>query len=74
MKVIKKRPNGKGSAVYLGDGRYKPYAARITVGKDIEGIAIKYDIDHFETELEALVCLENYHKNPTPLQIKEEKN
>ena len=73
MKVIKKRPNGKGSAVYLGDGRYRPYAARITVGKDIEGIAIKYDIDHFETELEALVCLENYHKNPTPLQIKEEK-
>ena len=73
MKIMKKRNNGKGCAVFLGKGRYKPYAARITIGKDINGKLIYYDIDTFETELECLVCLENYHKNPYPLHIKEDK-
>lgn len=70
---FKKRKNGMGSVVYLGKGRYQPWAARITVGKDISGIPIYYDIDSFENELDALVFLENYHKNPTPLYIKESK-
>lgn len=70
---FKKRKNGMGSVVYLGKGRYQPWAARITVGKDINGIPIYYDIDSFENELDALVFLENYHKNPTPLYIKESK-
>lgn len=70
---FKKRKNGMGSVVYLGNGRYQPWAARITVGKDISGIPIYYDIDSFENELDALVFLENYHKNPTPLYIKESK-
>ncbi len=69
MKTIKKRANGRGSAVYLGDNREKPWGARITIGKDINGTSI----DTFETELDALVCLENYHKNPYSLYIKEEK-
>lgn len=73
MKERKKRKNGAGSAVYLGNNRYKPWASRLLVGKDIEGKPIYYDIDTFETELEALVCLENYHKDPTPLYIKEDK-
>lgn len=73
MKQRKKRKNGAGSAVYLGDNRYKPWASRLLVGKDIEGKPIYYDIDTFETELEALVCLENYHKSPIPLYIKEDK-
>ena len=62
MKKLKKRPNGKGSAVCLGDNRYKPWTARITIGKDIKGNPIYYDIDTFETQLDTLVCLENYHK------------
>lgn len=70
---FKKRKNGMGSVVYLGNGRYQPWTARITVGKDISGIPIYYDIDSFENELDALVFLENYHKNPTPLYIKESK-
>lgn len=70
---FKKRKNGMGSVVYLGKGRYQPWAARITVGKDINGIPIYYDIDSFENELDALVFLENYHKNPTSLYIKEDK-
>lgn len=73
MQNRKKRMNGKGSAVYLGNGRYKPYAARINIGKDINGISIYYDIDTFETELEALVCLENYHKEPYSIYVKEQK-
>ena len=67
---MKKRRNGTGSVVFLGKGRYKPYAARLVVGKDIEGKPIYLDIDTFETELDALVCLENYRKAPTPLKIK----
>lgn len=73
MKKMKRRANGKGSAVYLGDGRFRPWAARILIGKDIKGKHIYFDIATFETELEALVCLENYHKNPYPLYIKENK-
>lgn len=73
MKKNKKRANGKGSAIYLGDNREKSWSARITIGKDINGVAIRHFIGTFETELEALVCLENYHNNPYPLYIKEEK-
>lgn len=73
MKTIKKRANGKGSAIYLGDNREKPWGARITIGKDMDGTSIRHFIDTFETELEALVCLENYHKEPYSLYIKEEK-
>lgn len=73
MKTIKKRANGKGSAIYLGNNREKPWGARITIGKDMNGISIRHFIDTFETELEALVCLENYHKGPYSLYIKEEK-
>lgn len=73
MKKMKKRANGKGSVVFLGRNRYKPYAARIVIGKNEIGNPIYYDIDTFETGLEALVFLENYHKNPTSLYIKEDK-
>ncbi len=70
---MKKRANGKGSAVYLGDNREFPWGARITIGKDKNGVAIRHFINFFKTELDALVCLENYHNNPTPLYIKEDK-
>ena len=71
MKIMKKRANGKGSAIYLGNNRNKPWGARITIGKDINGVAIRHFIGTFETELEALVCLENYHKKPASIYIKE---
>ena len=73
MQKFKKRANGKGSVVNLGKGRHKPWAARIVIGKNENGIPIYYDIDTFETDLDALVCLENYHKNPTPLKIRQKK-
>lgn len=73
MYEFKKRSNGSGCATYLGNGRRKPWGAKITIGKDVDGKNIYHFIDTFETQLEALVCLENYHKNPTPLYIKEEK-
>lgn len=69
----KKRANGKGSAIYLGENRIKPWGARITIGKDINGTPIRHFIEFFETELDALVCLENYHKEPYALYIKEDK-
>lgn len=34
---------------------------------------IRHFIDTFETELKALICLENYHKKPYSFYIKEEK-
>ena len=70
---LKRRKNGTGTVAFLGKGRYAPYAARILIGKDINGKSIYYDIDTFEEQLDALVCLENYHKNPTPLKIKQSK-
>lgn len=73
MEIKKKRRNCSGSAVYLGKGRNKPYAARISIGKDRKGKTIYYDINTFEEKLEALVCLENYHKEPSSLYIKEDK-
>lgn len=73
MKIMKKRANGTGTVVFLGKGRQKPYAARILIGKDLNGKPLYYDIDTFEEELDALVCLEVYHKNPTPLKIKQSK-
>lgn len=72
MKIMKKRVNGTGSAVYLGNNRNKPWGARITIGKDINGVAVRHFIGTFETELEALVCLENYHKKPSAVYIKED--
>lgn len=73
MKIMKKRANGKGSVIFLGQGRNKPWGARISLGKDLEGRYIYYFLDTFEQEIDALVCLENYHKNPTSIYIKEEK-
>lgn len=70
---FKKRSNGSGCATYLGNGRRNPWGAKITIGKDKNGKNIYHFIDFFESELEALVCLENYHKNPTSLYIKEDK-
>lgn len=68
-----KRPNGKGTVAHLSGNRTKPYASRLMIGKDIHGTQIYLDIDTFETELEAIVCLENYHKNPYPLKVEKEK-
>lgn len=68
-----RRRNGTGTVVFLGDGRYKPYAPRLLIGKNEKGTPLYHDIDTFETELDALVCLENWNKNPTPLKINRDK-
>lgn len=70
MKTMKKRGNGKGSAIFLGDNRENPWGARITIGTDAKGQRIRYFIDFFKTELDTLVFLENYHKEPYPIYIK----
>lgn len=70
---LKRRANKKGTVVYLGNGRSKPYAARISVGKDIDGKIIYYDINTFETQIDALVCLENWIREPYPLKITKKK-
>ena len=73
MHRFKRRGNGLGCAVYLGDNRQKPWSARISIGKDENGKYIYHHINSFHTELEALVCLENYHKDPYPIYIKNDK-
>lgn len=70
---LKRRANGKGCAVYLGSGRAKPWGARITLGLDKDGISVRHFIGTFESQLEALFCLEQYHKNPKPIYIKTSK-
>lgn len=73
MYELKRRSNGKGTAIFLGKNRQNPWGARITIGRDSKGNLIFHYIDFFKTELEALVCLENYHKEPYPIYIKEQK-
>lgn len=73
MSKFKKRANGRGSAIFLGKNRNKPWGARITIGKDINGVPIRHFIDFFDTELDTLVFLENYHKSPYSLYIEENK-
>ena len=70
---LKRRPNGKGSAIYLGDGRAKPWAAIISLGKDKHGVPIRHTLDTFESKLDALFCLEQYNKDPRPIYIKTDK-
>ena len=43
---------------------------RITLGLDKDGISIRHFIGTFESQLDALFCLEQYHKNPKPIYIK----
>ena len=69
MNKFNRRRNGTGTVVFLGKGRYKPYASRLLIGKNEKGKPMYLDIDTFETDLDALVCLENWNKNPTPLKI-----
>lgn len=73
MPKWKKRANLKGSVIYLGDKRANPWGARITIGKDYNGTSIRQYIGFFSEQLDALVYLENYHKNPTPIYVKKDK-
>ena len=69
----RKRTNGSGSAIYLGNGRRRPWGARITIGKDIKGQFIRHFLGFFSNKLDALLCLQDYYNNPKPLYIPEEK-
>ena len=73
MHTFSKRPNGKGTATFLGKNRSNPWGAKITIGHDIYGKNIYHFLGSFSTELEALVCLENYHNSPTSIYIDEKK-
>ena len=70
---LKRRANGKGCAVYLGAHRSKPWGARITLGLDQNGLSIRHILGTFDNKLDALFCLEQYYKNPTPIYIKTSK-
>lgn len=70
---INKRGNQKGTIEILKGNRIKRYATKITIGKDEKGTSIRQIIGIFENYVDALVFLENYHKNPTPIYIKEKK-
>ena len=70
---MERREKNTGFVVFVKDGRKKPYIARISIGYDKEENLIKHDLGSFEKELQALVCLENYHTNPHPIEIKESK-
>jgi len=65
-----KLQNGFGSVVYLGPGRRKPYAARITVGWDDNGKQKYKYIGYSETWIGAYQILLDYHNNPYNLDYK----
>ena len=69
----RKRTNGTGSAVYLGDKRKNPWGARITLGWDISGHVIRHFLGFFPNKLDALLCLQDYHNNPKQIYIPEDK-
>lgn len=74
MSDFKKRKNGKGSAIKLnGKNRNNPWGARITIGRDINGLSIRLFIGFFKTKLDTLVFLENYHKEPFSIYIQKKK-
>ncbi len=68
-----RRKNKSGTVVFLGKGRYKPFSARLLVGKDMYGKPIYHDIATFEDKLAAIVFLENWTKDPKPIKIKKDK-
>ena len=66
-------PNGYGSIIYLGKGRRKPYAVRITTGYELyinkegkERYRQKYAyLNYYETSKEAHIALCEYNANRT---------
>lgn len=68
-----RRINGKGTAVFVGSDRANCWVARITIGQDELGHQIRHNLVSFPTKLDALIFLEQYHKNPTPIYISEKK-
>lgn len=59
-----KLPNGYGSVVKLSGKRRKPYAVRISVFDDVNGVKVrrrKY-LEYFSTQKEALAYLSDYNK------------
>lgn len=68
-----KRNNGLGSAVFIGGKRSKPWVAKITLGQDELGRQIRHNLGTFKSELEALLFLEQFNKEPTPVYITYQK-
>ena len=68
-----RRINGKGTAVFVGADRKNCWIARITIGQDELGRQVRHNLGSFPTKLDALIFLEQYHKNPTPIYISEKK-
>lgn len=61
---MKRLPNGMGAVVNLGNGRRKPYAARIRAGISAKGGTIYKYLGYYSTKQEALQALTDYNKNP----------
>lgn len=76
-KKVIRRANGEGSIVFLKGNRKKPYAVRVTIGKDDNGRRIRKDIGYFETEATAKDFLSMYNlmkkKDKNRLQISDEQ-
>lgn len=58
-----KNPNGYGSVVFLGNGRRRPYAIRVTIGHDDEGRQRYTYIDYFHDRETAMYELSLHNRN-----------
>lgn len=59
---FKRLENGFGSVVYLGEGRRKPYAARLSAAGNSTGQNTPKAIGYYETWQQAFEALQEYHR------------
>lgn len=64
-----KNPNGYGSCYRLPGNRRKPWAVRITLGKDGGIYKYKY-LGYYETQEDGLIALAEYNRNPYDLDAR----
>lgn len=76
-KAVKKRANKSGCIIKLKGNRRRPYAVRVTVGRNEKGRPIRKDLDFFEEEQDAKDFLDMYNlmqrKNNNRLSISDEQ-
>lgn len=61
-------PNGYGSVYKLHGNRRRPWAVRITVGRDHATLKYKY-LGYYETKEKALIALADYNSSPYDLDL-----
>lgn len=62
-----------GSKIYVKDGRQNPWIARLNIGYDINGNPVTEVLGSFDDELDCILCLRSYSKEPWDIYIDKKK-